>query len=103
MTGDRFTFGDRFEIDLIDHSLVGLEDSIGHGNSELALGLQDCQPQSALQDDLVLSRPECPHGVACVSGRKNVGDGAGHLRTIPRHKGSVEASPSDRSRMVNIA
>ena len=79
VTCDTFPRLDRLEVDLVDHLPVGLDGLVGHRDPEVALGLEDRQPQLPLQHHLVLGRPQPGHVGAGVAGGEHVRHaGAGH-------------------------
>ncbi len=81
VAGDLLAVGDRLEVDLVDDGLVRLDDAVGRLDTEILLGHEDGDPQSALEDDLVLRRPDARQLRRCVSAGQNVG--GGHPSIVP--------------------
>ena len=80
VAGDPLARGDGVEVDPVDDRLVGLDDAVGHVDAEVALRLQHRDPQLALEDDLVLGRPDRGEVGAGVAGGQDVGDA--HVLTV---------------------
>ena len=74
VAGDALPRGDRVEVDLVDHVAVGLHDSVGYVDAEVALRLEHRDPEAAFEDDLVLGRPDRGQVVTGVPGGQHVGD-----------------------------
>ena len=74
VAGDPLARGDGVEVHLLDDRLVGLDDAVGDVDAEVALGLQHRDPELALEDDLVLGRPDLGEVGAGVAGGQDVGD-----------------------------
>ncbi len=72
--GDPLAGGDGVEVDLLDDPLVVGHDVVGDVDAEVALGFEDCQPEVALEDDLVLGRPQADELRARVAGGQDIGD-----------------------------
>ena len=81
VAGHPLARGDRVEVDLVDDVAVGLDDPVGYVDAEVALRLEDGDPEAALEHDLVLRRPDRGEVVAGVPGREDVGDR--HVRKSP--------------------
>jgi hypothetical protein len=73
VTRDLLPLGDRGEVDVVDHCLVRLDDAVGGLDPEVPLGLEDRDPQPALQPDLVLGRPDLRDRWGCVPAGQHVG------------------------------
>ena len=89
VAGDPLARGDRVEVDGLlaagHHGLVGLDHPVGHLDAEVLLGLQHRDPELALQDDLVLGRPDLGQVGGGVAGGEDVRDGhGGHCRASAR-------------------
>jgi hypothetical protein len=86
VTGDPLPGGDRLQVDVVDDCLVRLDDTVGHLDAELALGPEHREPQSPLEHDLVLRRPQVRELGAGVAVREDVGD---HRTIVPDHRRHV--------------
>ena len=58
VAGDELARRDRVQVNLFEDPLVVGERLLRHGNPELGLGAEHREPELALEDDLVLGRPE---------------------------------------------
>ena len=93
--GDPLAGGDGVEVDLVDDALVVLDDAVGHVHAEVALGLQDRDPQLPLEHDLVLGAPDGGEVGSRVAGGEDVGDGHGAI--VPCRPGAAKVSGASHS------
>ena len=75
--GDPLAGGDGVEVHLVDDPLVVGDHAVRHVDAQVALGSQHGEPQPALQNDLVLGRPQSDELGARVAGGQDVGDHVG--------------------------
>ena len=88
--GDPLPGRDAGQVDVVDHLLVGLDHAVGHVDAEVALRLEHGDPEPALEDHLVLGRPDGDQVGAGVAGGQDVGDA--HVERVYRRASrSVDA------------
>ena len=119
VAGDPLAGGDRVEVDLVDHVLVGLDHAVRHLDAEVALRLEHRDPELPLEHDLVLRRPDLGEVGAGVPGGQELGAvtfgtvisvlgqlcrcGAGCPRILsPRHRRTPHSRAAARSAPVPI-
>jgi hypothetical protein len=95
--GHRLAAADRVEVDVVDDLLVGLDDPVRHVDPELALGLEDRDPQPSLEHHLVLRRPDAGQVRAGVAAGEDVGHDRGRHRPIVAGRaGRATFCPAER-------
>ena len=72
VASNTLTGGNGIEVNLVDDLLIRLDSALRNLNSAGDLGLQNCNPELALEDDLVLRAPQLRQSRRSVSVSKDV-------------------------------
>ena len=96
VASDLLALRDRVQVDLVDDLLVVLDSALGDLDTEFLLGLEHCDPQLALKDDLVLRSPQGGHLRGGVTVAQNIGIIRFHV-IYPR-----EIAPSMAGRAMSL-
>ena len=99
VAGDPLASRDRVEVDGVDDPLVGLDHAVGHVDAEVALRLEDGDPELSLEDDLVLGGPDRGEVGAGVAGGQDVGDGHGAIVPSAEAAAAPSTTPSGSAAM----
>jgi len=100
VAGDALPGVDGSQIDVIDHGFIRLDHPVGHVDAQVALRLQDGEPQPSLEDHLVRRRPQLDHLPRRVAPRQHVGDDFGVGRAGAHD--AARRSSSRRARSASV-
>ena len=82
-------FAYRIQIDLVNHSPVGVDHTIWDVDPQFSLGLQQGDPEMPLHDHPALGGPEVDHRLAGVAGGEDVLHGEAVVATGAGYRGVI--------------